>query len=282
MLASCTTPEAPVTDTSISPVGELLPKTHQREDAQSSFATSVGDSLQRSGKWAEWQRVEPRLLGFDSLEAAREGWRRRDVRCYQVVAGLAALGSRRAGNDDDAALAVVVLLQDGVKRLAMTLSDVCERDDVTTAVWEEVKRAEPHLGCQAAGYLLRRARQRLCRPAAGMISRVNTTSLEARVELAGQTDQDRDLVLAVTEAENPAGDLADLLMWAQGAAVIPSEDVDLLVELLAAEKAGLAREEAQRLVGERLGVAMRTVRRRRDRTTARLREAAPRYLAAIA
>ena len=63
---------------------------------------------------------------------------------------------------------------------------------------------------------------------------------------------------------------------------ITFELVDLLVELLAAENDGLAREEAQRVVGERHGVAMRTIRRRRDRTAARLRDAAPRYLAAIA
>jgi hypothetical protein len=64
--------------------------------------------------------------------------------------------------------------------------------------------------------------------------------------------------------------------------VIATEEVDLIVELLAAENDGMAREEPQRLVGERHGVAMRTIRRRRDATAARLREAAPRYLAAIA
>lgn len=40
-----------------------------------------------------------------------------DERCYQVVAGLTALGSRRGGDDDDAALAVAVLLEDGVNRV---------------------------------------------------------------------------------------------------------------------------------------------------------------------
>ncbi|WP_420181295.1 hypothetical protein [Paenarthrobacter sp. TA1.8] len=64
--------------------------------------------------------------------------------------------------------------------------------------------------------------------------------------------------------------------------MIDTEEIDLVIELLAAENDGMAREEAQRVVGERRGVAMRTIRRRRDRTAARLRDAAPKYLAAIA
>ena len=267
---------------------------HKRRRAQSALATSVIASLERSGKWAQWQEAEPRLAGFASLEEAWEGWRRRDERCYQVVAGLTALGSRRGGDDDDAALAVAVLLEEGVNRVAMTLADVCEIDDVNATVWEEVKAAEPQVDCHAATYLLRRARQRLSRPAAGMVSRIETTSLEARTEVhnslvlgshtdgAGRSAQDCDLILAVPDIEDPVEDLADLLIWAREVGVIDTEQIDLLVELLAAENDGLAREEAQRVVGERHGVAMRTIRRRRDRTAARLRDAAPKYLAAIA
>lgn len=265
---------------------------HKRRKVQSALATSVISSLERSGKWAEWQTVEPRLAGFASLEAAREGWRRRDERCYQAVAGLTALGSRRGGDDDDAALAVAVLLEDGVNRVAMTLTDVCEIADVNATVWEEVKGAEPQLGCHAARYLLQRTRQRLSRPAAGMVSRIAATSLEARIQTInaltagihkdGAGRQDRDLIIGLPDVEDPVEDLADLLTWAREVGVIASREIDLLVELLAAENDGMAREEAQRVVGERHGVAMRTIRRRRDRTAERLRDAAPKYLAAIA
>ena len=37
---------------------------HKRRKAQSALATSVISSLDRSGKWAEWQTVEPRLAGW--------------------------------------------------------------------------------------------------------------------------------------------------------------------------------------------------------------------------
>ena len=280
---NCHTPP-PATDVPWSEGPDKRPRAH------TALATSVINSLHRSGKWARWQRTEPRLAVFDTLEDALEGWRRRDTRCYEVVAGLTAIGSRRGGDDDDAALAVAVLLEDGVNRVATTVNDLWETDDVNATVWEEVKAAEPQLGSHAARYLLQRARQRLIRPAAGMVSRVDTTSLDARIGVgngatgdgAGGGAQDRDLLIAVPDAEDPVEDLTDLLTWATGVGVIATEDVNLLLELLAAENAGVAREEAQRLVGERRGVAMRTIRRHRDRTAARLRDAAPRYLAEIA
>jgi hypothetical protein len=299
--SSTTTPAQEVTGATTSrpvasdPFSSAYGRTRrQSKGTRSALANSVIGSLSRSGKWSVWLTLEPRLAGFDSLEEALEGWRRRDERCYQVVAGLTALGSRRGGDDDDAALAVVVLLEDGVIRVATTLNDLCEVDDVNATVWEEVKAAEPQLGPHAARYLLQRSRQRLSRPAAGMVSRVETTSLEQRIQTnnalavgthsdgAGREDQDRDLLLAVPDVEDPVEDLADLLTWATGVGVIATEEVDLIVELLAAENDGMAREEAQSLVGERHGVAMRTIRRRRDATAARLREAAPKYLAAIA
>jgi len=267
---------------------------HRRKKALSALAASVIAGLERSGKWAQWQAADPRLVPFDSLDAVRAAWRRRDERCYGVVAGLTALGSRRGRDDDDAALAVVVLLADGVNRLAARdLMFVCELDDVNATVWEEVKSAEPQLGSHAARYLLQRARQRLTRPAAGMVSRIETTSLEHWVmndgltagtysEGAGRQDHDRDLVIAAPEVEDPVEDLADLLTWATGTGVISADDVALLVELLAAENDGLGREEAQRVVGERHGVTMRTVRRRTTQATERLHQAAPEYLAAIA
>lgn len=273
---------------------------HLRTPAVRTLAATVVAGLERSGKWAQWQSVDPRLDAFDGLGEAREGWRQRDDRCYQVVAALTALGSRRGGDDNDAALALTVLLENGVHRLAANLIDVCEIDDVNATVWEEIKAAEPQLGCHAARYLLQRAHQRLCRPAAGMISRIDTASLEGNRSLGNSLGEarhdkwvgltsDRDPKMMVAEVEDPVDDVVDLLTWARGVGVIATEEIELLVELLAAEHEVLARgqvkrarEEAQRMVGERHGVAMRTIRRRRDRAAAKLRDAAPQYLAAIA
>lgn len=275
----------------------------ERRDGQSALAAAVTESLAYSGKWEQWQQVEPRLAGFASFDEARSAWRRRDDDCYPVVAALTVLGSRRGGDDDDAALAVLVLLSEGVNRVAGQLSDLCEVGDVHAMVWEEIKRAEPQLGNRAGRYLLDRARQRLCRQADAQQeskrpeSRFRTTSLEgwiSRNKEAGvgaevEGDDPIDLLLAMPVVEDPVEDLGDLLCWARNVGVIASADIDLLIELMATEHEVLARgetkrarEEAQRIVGERHGVTMRQIRRRRDRTAARLAEAAPRYLEAIA
>jgi hypothetical protein len=247
----------------------------------------VDAELTRCGKWATWCEDDPRLEGLTGLADVVEGWQsRRDIRGYQVVAALTAIGSRRGRDDDDAAMAVVVLLGPGIIRLAATLRDVCEVDDVRATVWEQVKRAEPQLGNLAARYLLQRARQRLTRPAAGMACRIEWVSLDQRL---GWAVDDRDSCrgdcsadLAVPVAEDPVGDLVDVLAWAREVGVIEPGDVDLIVELMAAANAGIGTEDAQRLIGARHGVAMRTIRRRRDAILARLRAAAPQYLAATA
>lgn len=261
-----------------------------RGDQRTWLTASVAAGLARSGKWDQWLMDEPRLAGFASLEEVLEAWRRGDDRCQGVVAGLTRLGSRRGGDDDEAALAVVVLLEPGAAGLARKLSDICQLEDIHAAVWEAVKEAEPQLGRAAAYFLLRRARQRLTRPAAGLVSRLETTSLDQW--LAGESwvfmspptstgmGASPDQVLVHPQVDDPVDDVVDVLAWARGAGVIAEEEVELLVELLAAENAGLAREAAQRAAGERRGVGMRTIRRRRDVTEARLRSAAADYLAA--
>jgi hypothetical protein len=256
--------------------------------ADSPLLAVVGADLARSGKWATWCEEDPRLQDVGSLEEAVEGWRtRRDPRNYQRVAALASIGSRRGGDDDDAAMAVVVLLEPGIARLAARLRDVCEPDDVRATIWEEVKLAEPRLGNLAARHLLQRARQRLTRPSGGMVTRVPTVSLDQ--QMGWRSDSwtpgglrgvaDRCPEVATPEKDDPAHELAEVLDWAQQTHVVASADVDLILELVAAAHLGLGREAAQRLAGQRRGTTMRTIRRRRDRTLARLQAAAATYLA---
>ena len=254
----------------------------------STFATlthTLSDDLNRSNTWSDWQAMDGRLAGLGKLEDAVEAWRgRRDPRVYQVVAALTAIGSRRGRDDNQAALAVLVLLDDGITRLARELRDVCEVDDVRATVWEEVKLAEPNPGSRAARHLLQRARQRILRPAAGLRRRPGEVSLDAR--LGWGTDENTHYSVDDLEeqppTEDPVADLIDLLTWARGTGVIREADIDLIIDLVAADHDGLAREEAQRLVGERHGVTLRTIRRRRDAAIHRLHDAVPAYLAATA
>lgn len=246
----------------------------------------LAERLHVGGKWQSWQREDERLSGVAGFEEAATRWRdSRTDRGYLVVAALASLGSRRGGDDDDAALAVVVLLEPGIHRLALDLRDFCEVDDVCTAVWEEVKAAG-HLGPRAPSYLLRRAGQRLQRPAAGLKPRHHGT--ESLDQLLGwQSATTAPSVLddwlyrrPQLASPDPAEELSELLTWARSRQVVTEADADLLLQLTAAADAGLRRQQAQQQVGQRYGLTMRSVRRRRDLALARLRAAAPAYLAA--
>jgi hypothetical protein len=262
---------------------------------------SLSDDLLSSGKWQGWCESDTRLAAHPSLTDALEAWRRdRCESAYLTVAALASMGSSRGGNDDDAALAVVVLLQDGIVRLAADLRDQCELDDVLAAVWEEVKRSAPNLGHRAPRFLLQRAKARLLAPAHGFVDRNELVSLDnigaaqvlessrfvdprltpGRSTSPNQSNM-RSLLALVAPAEDACEDLRDLLEWARGTGVLEQADVDLVLELMAASRSSAGREDAYRALGERHGVAMRTIRRRRDAVVRRLREAACDYLAEV-
>lgn len=268
---------------------------------------TLSDTLLASGTWQHWRELDTRLASQPSLREALESWRRgrgRGESAYLTVAALAALGSSRGGNDNDAALAVVFLLQDGIARLANDLRDQCQPDDVMAAVWEEVKRAAPNLGHRAPRFLLQRAKARLLASAPGAVDRCVTVSLdalgEAGVRASALTGGRGGVpgpapapptgswtVQGWSPTEDPAAEeagsaLADLLCWARGTGVLGEDEVDLVVELIAAGRETDRREDAYRTVGDRHGVAMRTVRRRRDAVVHRLRAALGDYLAETA
>ena len=252
---------------------------------------ALSDDLLAGGWWGRGGAADARLAGLASLDAALGVWRRdRSERAYLAVAALAAVGSRRGCDDDDAAMAVVLLLQDGIAGLAAGMGGECELDDVVAAVWEEVKRSAPNLGHRAPRYLLARAKARLLSPAHGVVDRTDTVSWETlgadmgegAVGVNRRGDPRRGMGLELRSVVDEAcSDLADLLEWAHAVGVLERADVDLVLELMAVSRTSTGREEAQRIVGERYGLGMRTIRRRRDTVVSRLRTAAPAYLAEV-
>ena len=194
------------------------------------------------------------------------------------------LGSRRGRDDNEAALAVLVLLDPGIRGLAAQVDDICGVDDVRATVWEEVKNAEPQLGRLAARYLLKRAKQRLLRPAAGLAPRVPATvSIEALLVEDGGTRAGLGELLAVqpTLGDDPRSELDDLLAWAEAAEILTREDAVLLTEFVELNHL-LPDDQARAQLGARHGLAQSTVRRRRAAALQRLRHAVPSYLAATA
>jgi hypothetical protein len=236
-----------------------------------------------TGQWQAWRRLDARLAPYSSLAEAAEPWQRqRDNRPYGVVAALTSIGSHRGHDDHDAALCVVILLSDGIRRIGRDLHDLCQPADVVSAVWEEVKRAEPTPGDRAARHLLRRARQRLLRPETGFNPKgPSQVSLEAwmaeRLRVGGARRE-----VATPEEEDPAAELEDLLMWAERLGLVLPRDADLIRDIVAAFHLTDEYRDAMSLVGRRHGLAPTTVRHRRDAVLERLRQALPDYLEATA
>jgi hypothetical protein len=259
----------------------------------------LSDQLAESGKWNVWRHADPRLAGHLSLAEALEVWRRdRAEASYLTVAALAGIGSSRGGDDDDAALAVAFLLQDGLVRIAVDVRDRCELDDVLAALWEEVKRSAPNMGPCAPRFLLRRTKARALGAGDGYMASRDVVSLQS-------LDTDRSQVHAqlVTRGSDewswhrlngrPVGcadpdpvveaatDLTDLLDWARARGVLAQDEVELVSELMATAHLIDGREAAYLAVGQRHGLALRTIRRRRDAVVRRLQAVAGDYLADV-
>lgn len=248
------------------------------------YLDTLSDTLLATGKWRRWCAADARLTGPD-LDSVARGWRAgdRSASCYLAVAALTELGSRRGADDDDAALAVAVLLADGRAHLAHQLRDLCEPDEVLTAVWEEVKRAKPEQGPRAARYLMCRAKDQLltgarCQRRARAEVRLDERTGAANLETTSAAEPEPDA----------REDLVDLLSWAVGNRVVDRSDVDLILELVTVgSHPGSSscrprnRQETLQLVGHRHGVVPRTVARRQDAVVRRLRAALPAYLADV-
>ena len=229
---------------------------------------SLSDDLSTSGKWSAWVAADERIRQYTSLEEAlRCGRGGRTDPWYQAVAALTELGSRRGGDDHDAALAVVVLLCDTVGAIARDLK--VDADDVITAMWEEVKTATAEQGPMISHYLKKRTRTRIvnqinppretvCRP------------VEAVEEIADR---------AADQPEDPVADLVDVLAWARGHGVVDDRDVDLVMDLIVADRTPgvdpLAWVAASR------GVSSRTLRRHQIDLADRLRRVRKAYLMQI-
>jgi hypothetical protein len=241
------------------------------------------DRLDAADTLTRWSQTEPALAGLGSVtDLARLLAHQAGTDPQRVDALLGALvriGGRAGGDDPDAVLVLVHLLADGLRAAAARLADL-DADVLGVLVGE--------LAAQIRAWPLRRTR-------AFAANLLRDTQLACWRELRPhrtRTYRDGGDVLidpldedAVRDwldhpvpgpGDGDAPELGDVLAWAQRSGLASPTDLALLLALERQRGYGTA---ARHRVAAAFGITERTLRRRRDRTLAALRTAAPSYLA---
>ncbi|MCM0621942.1 hypothetical protein [Nocardioides bruguierae] len=223
--------------------------------------------------WHQWRMADKRLACFGGLHDVVVAWHSTDVPVRPAIAGLTAIGCERGGDQQPAALAVLTLLAGGICRTAHDLAEVCQPEDVVSAMWQEIRAAEPQIGDRAARHLVMRTRARLLRENGTRQERNRHLPMGGPEDLPESTEQ---------PAPASAVELVDLLAWARGTAVLAPDEVGLIAELVDGENSGTSREQVLRTVAASHGWALSTLRAHRRQVIDKLRDAAADYLAATA
>ncbi|MDT9594890.1 hypothetical protein RDV89_17510 [Nocardioides zeae] len=225
------------------------------------------EHLDRTDAWSRWTNLDSRLAAFADLDNLLQYDSASPAR-YGAVAALVGIASRRGHDDDDAALAVVAVLANGVGATAYRLRDRCGLDDVIATTWERAKTAEPNPGPRAADFLLRRVHAQLVAETASLVADRDAESLEQlEFDIAELGEWDE------TFFDEPIADVVDLLAWAKAQQILRPLELAVLTELLDLERAGMRRAERNEIVASRAGISSRTVFRVEARAIAALRSA---------
>jgi hypothetical protein len=241
--------------------------------------------LQADHRLSHWIAREPALAAVTdvgqvpALLAAGTDPSQRDT----ILGALVRLAAIDGGNDADAALLVVHLLSDGAVAIAHRLQDLSP--DLLGLVIGELTaqiRAFPwrrRTRAFAANLLLdtKAAVLRELRP-----HRTRSYPFASEVLVDPLDDDHAPFLLegaAAAPAESNARDLLDICQWAQRTGTATGTDLALLLDLAGLTPAG---RRDLRGVATAWQINERTLRRRRDRTLARLRGARDQYLAACA
>jgi hypothetical protein len=251
------------------------------------------DELVQGDCWRRWCEAEPALATVSSLQDLRE---LRGEPEDRILGALIRLAAKDGGDDDLAAVAVMHQLGGSFRLMAIQLQNVAGRDVdglVAGAAWEQIRtfpwrRRTRHY----AASVIRDTRR-------SVVTTLMPDRTRAGVDRTVSVDPQSWLFEAVVEhAESCAGqpvaadsahELTRFLSWAVEGGFVQEQEVDLLIELMAADRTdetiprwnrGACSISAAAQVAERRGVCVKTVFRRRDRVIARLRDVVPQYVEA--
>jgi hypothetical protein len=234
------------------------------------------DRLDADRRLDSWARREPVFAEMTSVGTLPHLTARSTHEADLVLGGLTRLAAIDGG-DPDAALVVIHLLWPGVLRIAESLAPDPDRLDCVLSEIAIQIAAFPRKNrrVRVAANLLLDTRRAVC----------GTTSVrrDHRWSPRPEVPTDPASLGWATSWLSPAAqddlDLADFIQWAERNQVVARRDLEVLIGL------EFARDDADNpraVVADAFGVCERTVDRCRDRALRRLRESAPRYLAAVA
>ena len=236
------------------------------------------ERLDRSGRPAEWATQAPALTGLRSVGdlPAMVAEDAPAARADEVIGALVSLAAADGADDPDALMVLLHLLSGGIHALAAKLAHLA--DNILPLVVGE-------LTCRIRRYPWRRRNRAYAKNLL-----LDTKQALLRGELRAGLPGRPAVVLVdphdpawrhldATEQQNDDLDVVDMLLWAGGHGVAPLQDLLMLLDLERRRGYGTA---TRHRVANDLGINERTVRRRRDRAIAALRQAAPTYLASVA
>ena len=236
------------------------------------------ERLDRAGRPTAWATRTPALAGLHSVGdlPAMVAEHVPPARADEVIGALVRLAAADGADDPDALLVLLHLLSGGVHALATKLAHLS--DNILALVVGE-------LTCRIRRYPW----QRRTRAHAKNLL-LDTKQALLRGELRPALCDQPTMVLVdphdpafrrldAAHIENDDVDVVDMLLWAGGHGVAPLQDLLMLLDLEQRRGYGTA---TRHHIADDLGINERTVRRRRDRALAALRQARPAYLAAVA
>lgn len=222
-----------------------------------------------------WSRHEPDLVQVTSVAALREALSPAAERhvCDEILGALLRLASLAGGDEGDAVLVVLHLIEPGARRLARRFGADMVVGELAVQIRSWTGRQWMH-----AANLLFDTERALCRERAPRQHRgtrqdmllVDPTDLEptGRMSVLDRATDDA--------AAHSTLELVDLLMWAERTGVVDARDLSMLVEYhLSRETTTQGDGGGHAHVAAVFGVSKRTSMRRCEVATSALRAAVP-------
>lgn len=238
--------------------------------ADLAYRLDARDTLRR------WARQEPDLVQVTSVAALRGALSTSVERhvCDEILGALLRLAARDGGDDGDAVLVVLHMIESGARRLARRFGGDMVLGELTVQIRSWTGREWMH-----AANLLCDTERALCRELGGPR---NHRGSRNRVVLVDPTERDWDGRMSLLdraaddESAQRVVELIDLLLWAERTGVVEARDLSMLIEYhLSRETAFQGEGGGHAHVAAMFGISPRTSMRRCEAATSALRAAFP-------